>query len=153
MDAQVPLAAARPMSDYVDQDLGPTRFALRLIGLFAALAGILALIGLYGVITYWVARRTRELGIRLALGSERSEILSLVVGQGARLAVAGVVIGTAGAWELTRLLQRFLFGVSPTDPGAFVAVAAGLALCALAACALPALRAARVDPVRVLRGD
>jgi putative ABC transport system permease protein len=153
MDAQIPLAAARPMIEYVDQDLGPIRFALRLIGLFAALAGLLALIGLYGVVTYWVARRMREMGIRLAIGSDPGAILSLVLGQGARLAFAGVLLGTGGAYALTRLLQRFLYGVSPTDPLAFAGVALGLTACALVACALPALRAVRVDPMRVLRSD
>lgn len=153
MDAQIPLAAAQPMPDFIDRELAPTRFALRLIGLFAGLAGMLALIGLYGVVTFWVTRRTRELGIRLALGSERTGILSLVLGQGARLSLIGIVLGTAGAYALTRLLQRFLFGVSPTDPIAFAGVAVALCTCALLACAVPALRATRVDPVRVLRSD
>lgn len=153
MDPEIPLADARPMADYLDEQLAANRFALSLIGLFAAVAGALAVIGLYGVVSYSATRRTRELGIRMALGSRATGIRTLVLGQGVRLAAAGIAIGLIGALALTRLLGAFLYGVDATDPVVFAALAGALAVVALIACWIPARRAMRVDAMTVLRGD
>jgi len=122
-----------------------------LFAVFAALALSLGAVGIYGVISYSVAQRTREIGIRMALGARRQEVLLLVVGQGAKLALAGVAIGIAGGLMLTRLMSKLLFGVQATDPLTYGAVAVLLMLVALAACFLPARRAMRVDPMVALR--
>jgi len=127
------------------------RFNLILLGAFAATALLLAIAGLYGVMAYSVARRTAELGTRIALGATRSNVLGLVLRQGLVTAAIGVAIGIAGAIVLTRTLQSFLFGLSPTDPLTFAAVAFLLILVALLACYIPARRASKVDPMTALR--
>jgi ABC-type antimicrobial peptide transport system permease subunit len=124
---------------------------MRLLGTFAGAATLLAMIGLYGVISYSVVQRTKEIGIRRALGAPRSNILSLVARHVLLLALTGVVLGLGGALALTRLLQDLLFQVSPTDPFTFVAVAVLFVLVALAASYVPARRAAGVDPLAALR--
>ena len=141
------------MAAHLDEQLAGTRFALGLVGLFAVVAGVLAVIGLYGVISYSVSRRTREIGVRIALGAGRRRILGLVLGQGAILAGIGLGIGLVAAGWATRFLASFLFEVPPTDQLTFAAVAALLLLAALAACAVPAQRATRVDPSTALRSD
>jgi ABC-type antimicrobial peptide transport system permease subunit len=122
-----------------------------LLGSFAGVALLLALIGIYGSIAYSVAQRTQEMGIRRALGAQQSDILRLVVGQGLRFALAGVIVGVAGAWGLTRLMKTLLFHVSATDPVTFMAVAVIFLLVALGASYIPARRASRVDPMTALR--
>lgn len=131
--------------------LADRRFLLLLIGVFAASALLLAAIGIYGIVAFSVARRTREIGIRMALGAERRDVLRLVVGEGARLAAAGIVLGFAVSLAVTRLVASLLFGVGATDPPTFAAVAALLAGAALAASYLPARRAMRLDPNAALR--
>ena len=122
-----------------------------LLGSFAGVALLLALIGIYGIIAYSVAQRTQELGIRRALGAQQSDILRLVVGQGLRLALVGIAVGIAGALALTRLMKALLFHVSATDPATFAIVAALFLLVALAASYIPARRATRIDPMAALR--
>ena len=124
-----------------------------LLAVFAALALLLASIGIYGVISYIAGQRAHEIGIRMALGAQRSHVLKIVLGQGARLALLGLVIGLAAAAGLTRLMITILYGVSPTDPLTFSAVAIVLTLVALVACYIPARRAVRVDPLVALRYD
>jgi putative ABC transport system permease protein len=131
--------------------LADRRFLLLLVGLFAAAALCLAAVGLYGVVAFFVARRTQEIGVRMAIGAQRGDVLRLVLGEGARLAAFGIGLGIAVSLAMTRLLSSLLFGVRATDPVTFTAVAAILALVALAASYIPARRAMRVDPVTALR--
>jgi putative ABC transport system permease protein len=127
------------------------RMTMTLLIAFAALALVLAAVGIYGVISYSVAQRTQEIGIRMALGAGRLAVVRMVVGQAVLLAGGGIAAGAVGAWLLTRLMQKLLFGVDASDPLTFVAVSAGLAAVALAASAVPALRATRVNPAAALR--
>ncbi|HYL65279.1 MAG TPA: ABC transporter permease [Candidatus Methylomirabilis sp.] len=145
------LYAPQTMDHIISQSLAARRFAVILLAVFAALALVLASIGIYGVISYIVGQRTHEIGIRMALGAQRSHVLKIVLAQGARLALLGVMIGLAGAAGLTRLMGTILYGVSATDPLTFAAVAIVLTLIALAACYIPARRATRVDRVVALR--
>jgi predicted permease len=131
--------------------LADRRFLLLLVGLFAAAALALAAVGIYGIVAVSVTRRTQEIGIRMALGAQRSDVLRLVVGEGARLAVSGVAIGIAASVVITRLLSSLLFGVSATDPITFAGVAVLLSLVALLASYIPARRAMRLDPNNALR--
>jgi predicted permease len=153
LDPEIPLAEVRLLSDLVDGQLSPNRFALALLGVFAASAGALALVGLYGLVSYTVSRRGREVGIRVALGASRRQIASLVLGQAGGLAASGVALGLLAAFGLTRLLGALLFGVSPLEPTVLVAAAAGLGIAALAAALAPARRAASVDPVEALKAE
>jgi ABC-type antimicrobial peptide transport system permease subunit len=141
------------MDSVIARSLASRRFAMTLFAVFAALALVLASIGIYGVISYIAGQRAHEIGIRLALGAQKSHVLKIVLGQGARLALLGVVIGLAAAAGLTRLMSTILYGVSPTDPLTFSAVAMVLTLVALVACYIPARRAMRVDPIVALRYD
>jgi putative ABC transport system permease protein len=127
------------------------RFNTLLLGIFASLALILASVGVFGVINYSVAQRTHEIGIRLALGAQRSDVFKLIVGHGLILALIGVMIGAVGAFALTRLIAGLLFGVSPTDVTTFVSVSLLVVVVAIFACYLPARRATRVDPLVALR--
>ncbi len=151
LDADLPVFAVRTFQQVLDETVGERRLTLFTLGLFAGLAVVLAAVGLYGVMAFMVTQRTREIGVRLALGATRSDILRMVVGQGTRLALLGVLIGLAGGLALTRFLASLLFGVSATDPGTFAGVAALLMAVALVACWIPARRAARVDPMVALR--
>jgi len=131
--------------------IAPQRFNLWLFGSFAALALILAAIGIYGVMAYNVAQRTREIGIRMAMGARRSDVLRLVLTQSILPAATGVFLGLSVALALTRLMASLLFGLTPTDPATFAAVALLLILVALAATYMPARRATKVDPLVALR--
>ena len=153
IDADLPIYNVRPMAARVDESLARRRFSMLLLTLFAALALGLAAIGTYGVMAYLVSQGTRELGIRIALGATPSRILWMVVGQGMFVATVGAIAGVAGAFAMTRLVRTLLFGVESTDPVTFASVIALLAAVALVASGLPARRAARVDPVAVLRGE
>jgi len=124
-----------------------------LLGLFAAAALLLATVGIYGILSYTVAQRTQEIGIRMALGAEAKDVLGLVMKQGMALAALGITIGLASAVALTRLLAGLLFGVGPTDVVTYAAVSAIMALAAVLACYLPARRAARTDPLLALRSE
>lgn len=138
---------------YLRDGMAPTRFAMALLTAFAALALVLAAVGLYGVIAYGVAQRTREIGVRVALGARDADVARLVLGEGIRLAAVGVVLGLAGALAATRALRGLLYGVNPTDPLTFVAIALLLAGVALLASYIPARRALRVDPTEALRAE
>jgi putative ABC transport system permease protein len=123
------------------------------LAMFATVALILAVIGIYGVISYSVTQRTQEIGVRVALGAQRGDVLKLVLREGAVVAVIGVTIGVAGALPATNLIRSWLFGIERTDPTTIVAMAVGLVAVALAASYLPARRAARVDPLVAMRAD
>jgi predicted permease len=151
IDAALPLYSVREMAQYIDLSLARQRFTALLLTIFALLALVVAGVGTYGVMAYLVGQGTREIGIRMALGAGRGRVLGMVVGQGAWLAAVGVCAGLAGALALSRYLSALLFGVSARDPLTFVAVPAVLFLVALAACYVPARRAARVDPMVSLR--
>jgi putative ABC transport system permease protein len=127
------------------------KFNVTLVGVFAGAALLLAVVGIYGVTTFWVNRRTREFGIRIAFGAQKGNILSMVVGLGLKLALIGVASGIAGALVLTRFLSSLLYGVKPTDPLTFVGVSVILTTVALVACYIPARRATKVDPMVALR--
>jgi putative ABC transport system permease protein len=151
VDRNQPLARVRTMEDVVSESVGPRRFSMELLSGFAALALFLAAIGIYGVIAYSVTQRTHEIGIRMALGARRGDVLRLVVGQGLKPVGMGVALGLIVAWPLTRLLSGLLFQVSATDPWTFAGIPLLLAGVALCACYLPARRASRVDPLTALR--
>ncbi|MGH9711381.1 MAG: FtsX-like permease family protein, partial [Candidatus Acidiferrales bacterium] len=133
------------------QGLWAARMAAALLSVFGLIALVLAAIGIYGVMAYSIAQRTREVGIRMALGAQPGDVLRLIVGQGMLLAGTGVVVGLIAAFGISRLFTSLLFGVSPTDPFTFVSVAVVLSLSALTACYFPARRAMRVDPIVALR--
>ncbi len=127
------------------------RFSMILLGTFAGLALLLSSIGIYGVVSYLVVQHTREIGIRIALGAQRRDVLRMVLGDGAKMALIGVAVGIVAALGLTRLMRSVLYGVSATDPTTFAAVVIVLTSVALAACYIPARRAMRVDPMIALR--
>lgn len=153
IDPLLPLTQVQTMEQAVSQSEAPRRFNTVLIGSFAFAAVLLAVLGIYSVISFSVASRLQEMAIRMALGSQRGAIVRLVLQSGAKMAVLGCVIGLGGAVAASRLLRSLLFGVSPFDPLALSAAAAGVLLLAVAASGLPALRAANIDPIRALRGE
>jgi putative ABC transport system permease protein len=151
VDRNLPVSDIRTMEAVAASALSQPRFITALLGIFAAIALTLAAIGIYGTVSLLVAERTQEMGIRLALGAERSSILKLVMGQGLWLTLAGLVLGLAGALFLTRTLAGLVYGVGTLDPLTFATVPAVLAVVALLACLVPAVRAASVDPITTLR--
>src|SRR5580658_5361653 len=153
VDRAQPVAEVKTLEQALADSIAPRRFNLYLLGVFATSALLLALIGIYGVVAYAVAQRTHEIGVRMALGAQRSQVVRLVVREGMRLAAAGITVGLAAAFALTRLMASLLYDVKPTDPLTYAVVAAALAATALAACCKPALQAAWVDPARALRQE
>jgi putative ABC transport system permease protein len=153
IDPNVPLSAISSMETLFENNLGPRRFNLYLLTAFAGVALTLAAIGLFGVMAYLVSQRTREIGVRLALGATRGDVFRQILGSGLSLAAAGAVIGVGGALWLTRVMESLLFSVSRTDPLTFIAVPVTLIAVAALACYLPARKAMRVDPVIALRTD
>jgi putative ABC transport system permease protein len=153
VDQDLALTSVTTLTAVVDESLGNPRFRTVLLSAFAGIALFLAALGIYGVLAYFVSQRSRELGIRLALGAHPSTLFRLVVGQGMRPVVAGALAGTAGAVALTSAMQSLLFGIQAVDPVTYGVSLALLAVMAAAACAIPALRAARVDPLVALRDE
>jgi ABC-type antimicrobial peptide transport system permease subunit len=153
MSGEQVIYGAQTMQEIVADSLAARRFSMILLGVFAMLALLLSSIGIYGVISYLVGQRTHEIGVRIALGARRRDVLALILSQGARLTFLGIAIGVAASLGLTRLMSRMLYGVSASDPLTFVCVAAILALVALAACYIPTRRAMRVDPTVALRHE
>jgi len=147
----MPVAREKLMEQVVADTIARDRFTMLLLSVFAGIALLLAAIGIYGLISYSVEQRTQEIGVRMALGAGSSEVLRLIFGQSMKLAAAGVVLGLALAFALTRVLSSLLFGVKAVDPLTFAAVAIILLLIALSATWFPARRAAAVEPVRALR--
>ncbi len=153
LDRGVTISQVQTMEEVVSQANARPRFYVLLLGTFAAVALILAAVGIYGVISYSVSRRRHEIGLRMALGAGQRDVLALVVRQGMRVALAGAGAGLAGALLLTRLMSTLLYGVGSTDPATFVAVTLTLMAVALFASYIPARRAARIDPLVALRHD
>ena len=153
VDPDQPAYAVRTMTEVLDQSLAMRWFNTVVVSLFAGSSLLLAMVGIYGVIAWTVRQRTREIGVRMALGAQRSAVLALVLRRGLKLAGAGIVLGLIGAIGLTQLLRSLLFGVGPVDPFTFVAVPMLLVFVALLACWLPARRAAKVDPMEALRSE
>jgi len=150
-DPDLPVFDVATMDQVVYRSASAPRVNTVLLGIFAALAMLLAAVGIYGVMSYTVAQRTHEIGVRVALGAEPSDILRQMVKQGMAPALIGIAAGTAGAWGVTRFLSSLLFGVRPTDPATFALVPLLLAAVGVMACLLPARRATKVDPVVALR--
>jgi putative ABC transport system permease protein len=157
LDKEQPIARVRPLETIVSDSIARQRFSMLLLAIFAAVALVLAAVGLYGVVSYSVAQRTHEIGIRMALGASSSDVLRMVIGQGMRLAGAGMLFGLVGAFVVTRalkgMLSDLLFGVSVSDPVTFTAIPLVLLSVALAATYIPARRATRVDPMVALRHE
>jgi putative ABC transport system permease protein len=153
IDSSQPVYDVKALSQRVDEAMASTRSLMFLFGGFATLALVLATVGIYGVVSYSVGRRTREIGIRMALGAQAHDVLRLVIKNGMTLTLIGVLIGLGGAFALTRLLATLLFGVPPTDPGTFLMVSMMLTAVALVACYIPARRAAKVNPIIALRDE
>ena len=153
VDPGLPIAQLRTMEEIVAESLSQRRFNTALLTVFAVVAGILAAVGIYGVMSYTVTQRTHEIGIRMALGAQRSEIVRIVTQDGGKLALLGIAIGAGAALISTRLMSSLLFGVSASDPVTFVVIALMLAIVTLLASYIPARRAAGTDPITALRGD
>jgi len=151
LDTELPVYGGRTMEQYLSDSLAQRRFTSLLCGVFAGAGFLLAVIGLYGVVSYSVEQRTHELGVRVAVGAAKSDILRLIVGQGMGMTGTGIAVGLLGALALSWVLKSQLFGTSTTDPVIFLGVSFLLSLVAFAACYLPARRAARVDPIVALR--
>ena len=153
MNADIPLFGVRSMEEYLSASVAAPRFNTTLLTIFASVALVLTVVGLYGVMSYSVAQRTNEIGIRLALGAQSRDVVLMIVKQGSWLILRGLAIGLAGAYAATRVIASLLFGVTAKDPFTFAAVAVLLALVALLACYVPAWRATKVDPMEALRCD
>ena len=150
-DKEMPIFNLQIMERLVDKSVAPRRFNMLLLGVFALVGLALAGVGLYGLMSYTVTQRTREIGVRMAMGARRADVLRLVVGEGMKPALIGALLGLGGALALTRLMKTLLFGVSSTDPLTFIVIAALLLGVALLACWIPARQATKVDPMVALR--
>ena len=150
-DKTLPVYNVKTLDDVVGADVAPRRSSMMLFSAFAMVALVLSMIGIYGVTAYYVTQRTHEIGIRLALGAQLRDVLTLVLRRGLILALVGIGVGLAGAFALTRLLTSLLFGVKPVDVVTFATVSLGLIAVAVFACYLPARRATKVDPLVALR--
>jgi ABC-type antimicrobial peptide transport system permease subunit len=153
VDRGVPLTDVATMNTRLNQSMSDRRYPMTLLAGFAALAVILASVGIYGVLSYIVGQRTREIGVRMALGARGGDVLRMVLGNGLRLTLLGVVLGGLGAALAGRALGKLLYGITPTDPVTFAAVSLLLTAIAAIACYLPARRATRVDPMIALRAE
>jgi putative ABC transport system permease protein len=151
IDKEQPVSGVRTLEQRVSTSIAQQRFSMLLLGVFAAVAMVLAAVGIYGVLSYAAAQRTHEIGIRMALGARAGDVLKMVIGQGMKLTLAGVALGSGAALALTQLMRRLLFGVTAADPMTYVVIALSLTLVALFACWIPARRAAKVDPMVALR--
>jgi putative ABC transport system permease protein len=151
LDPSLPLADVRLMEDVLSRAQARPRFLTLLLSLFSGVALAIATVGIYGVVSYAVARRTKEFGLRMVLGAQGADVLGLVMKQGAGMVAIGIIVGLATAFALTRLMASLLFGVTPTDLPTFTGVTVLLFVVALAACYMPARRATRVDPIQTLR--
>jgi len=153
LDPELPIDAVGTVDDMLSTSLSQRRLAMLLMAIFAALALVLAMVGIYGVMSYSVTQATQEIGIRMALGARRSNVLAMVFRYAGVLMAAGIAIGIAGAWAAVRVLNSQLYEVKPTDGGTYAVVAGLLLLTGLAACTVPAFRAMRVDPLVSLRNE
>ena len=151
MNSEQVVYGEQTMDEIISDSISDRKFSMVLLGTFAALALLLSSIGIYGVISYLIGQRTHEIGIRMALGAQRKDVLALVLSEGVRLTLLGAAIGIAAAFGLTRLMASLLYGVSATDPLTFAAVPVVLLGVAMLACYIPARRAMRVDPMTALR--
>ena len=151
VDREVPVYSIKTMDEYIASTVATPRFNTTLLAIFAGVALMLTIVGLYGVMSYSVAQRTNEIGIRMALGAQTRDVLRLIVAQGLKLVLLGLAIGLAGAFALMKVISSLLFGVTTKDPWTFAAVAGMLSVVALLACYLPARRASHVDPLTALR--
>jgi ABC-type antimicrobial peptide transport system permease subunit len=153
VNASAAIRDVRTMDEVVSESLARQRFSMTLIGTFAVVALVLAMVGLYGVLALIVGQRRREIGVRLALGASPGTVVGMLLGEGVRVAALGVVVGLASAYALTRVLQSLLYGISSTDPMTFAGAALFVGVVAVAATWLPARKAARVDPRSALAAD
>jgi len=153
VDKDQPVADIDTMDHIVSEAIARQRFSMLLLGIFASLALVLAAVGIYGVMSYSVAQRTHEIGIRMALGARRTDVLKMTVKQGLKLVSVGMMLGLVAAFLLTRVLASLLFGISATDPVTFIGISLVLLAVAVLASYLPALRATKVDPIIALRAQ
>jgi putative ABC transport system permease protein len=153
VDKDQPVANIDTMDHIVSEAIARQRFSMLLLGIFAGLALVLAAVGIYGVMSYSVAQRTHEIGIRMALGAQRADVLQMTVKQGLKLVGAGMMLGLVAAFLLTRVLASLLYGISATDPITFVGISLVLLAVAILASYIPALRATKVDPIIALRAQ
>jgi putative ABC transport system permease protein len=153
VDSQQPVARVRSMDAIIDRDVADRKRPMVLLGIFAGLAMVLACIGVYGVLAYAVAQRTREIGVRIAIGARPLDVTRMIVTRGLRLGMLGLIAGLGLALALGRLLETLLYGVKPVAPTIYIATGATMLVIALLACIIPAQRAARVDPVVALRDE
>jgi putative ABC transport system permease protein len=153
LDPDLPMADVKTMDQMLDESMGGDRFGAVLFGTFALIALVLAAFGIYGVMSFAVAQRTHEIGLRMALGAGSQQVLGMILKEGLVLGMIGVLLGLAGAWGIGRVMKNLLYGIGTIDYGAFSAVAAILLLAAFFACYSPARRATQVDPMTALRNE